>query len=141
MPFVLLFEDDRLQVKLLTDLIKYQIGLDVKSTDSLDEALALAKEGPALIISDVCLINPADYLEKMDKTGGEFSKIVKSTKETKHIPLILRSSMPLAHFGLTKESTKANIFLSKSTSNSKFLSAVKSLLSDDATPVQPRHYG
>ena len=125
MQFALLLEDEPLQVKLITDLLKYQLGLAVKATDSLDEALLLADESPALIISDISLEKPSGPDSKINKDGIIFSQRVKSNNKTKHIPLILRSSMPLAYFGADLADVKADIFLDKNTSNTGLLNTIK----------------
>ena len=128
MSFILLLEDELLQVKLLTDMLKYQLGLSVKATDSLEQALLLAKENPVLIISDICLVKPNNRPAIFNQDGILFSQTVKTNPETCHIPLILRSSMPLANFGITFEDTKADIFLNKSISSTEFLKIVKSFV-------------
>lgn len=139
--FVLLFEDDHLQVKLISDLLKYQLGIDVKATDSLEEAFVLARKNPALIISDVCLVKSEKNFADIDKSGILFAESIKSSPPTCNIPLIMRSSMPLSYFHVTLQDTKADIFLDKSISNAEFLQVVKRLLNADeeSESMQPLH--
>jgi CheY-like chemotaxis protein len=99
MPFVLLLEDEDIQIKIVTDLLKYQLNLPVKAAKSLDEALELVKENPVLIISDIVLVRPDSYTSEFNKDGLKFIKAIKENPETSHIPAILRTTMPIADIG------------------------------------------
>jgi CheY-like chemotaxis protein len=127
MPWVLLLEDEPLQVKLVTDILKSQ-GVTTKSTDSKEEALSWALENPNLIISDVCLKKPGLNDNDINKDGIKFSQEIKENPETNHIPIILRSSMSLQDFGVTFNETKAEIFLNKRNSLEDFLSEIRRLM-------------
>lgn len=131
MPFTLLLEDDHLQIKLLTGLLKHQLGLHVVATDSLQHALTLAQDKPKLIISDISLKKPSEMNGLLNRDGILFSQAIKSDPQISGIPLILRSSMPLIYFGTNLLHTKADIFLDKSTSNTELLSVVKQLVNPE----------
>ncbi len=130
MPFVLLLEDDPMQIKIVTDLLECEAGLNVIATDSTHEALLLARQNPMLIICDICLVRPNFPTANINKDGIAFAKSVKSHKHTGHIPLILRSATPLSDFNTTFSETSANLFLNKSLSINQLLNVVKSFAHD-----------
>ena len=124
MSFVLILEDEKLHVQIISDLIQYKAKVEVVATDSVEHALELAKNQPILIISDIRL----DGRDRNNQDGIKFVQTVKSSADTSHIPVILRSSMPLEHFNITLKDTKANIFLSKSMGIEKFVEVVNGFL-------------
>ncbi len=128
MSWVLLLEDEALQVKLVTDILNSCAGLTVKATSSKDEALQLANDNPSLIISDICLIKPKAGDSSQNRDGIIFSQAVKNNPATSNIPVILRSSMPLSDLEIKFADTKADIFLPKNTSIVDFIKAVKGYL-------------
>ncbi len=132
MSFILLVEDAPLQVKMVTDLIKFQIGLRVVATNSTQEAFLLAQTHPLLIISDICLVNFARHTEKLNKDGIMFVQSIKAEQSTRHIPVILRSSLSLSDLNLNLEYTKANVFLNKSISTAEFVKIIKSYVRQQA---------
>jgi CheY-like chemotaxis protein len=126
MPFILLLEDEPLQVKIVTDILKYQLNLAVKATESLYEALRLAEENPLLIISDIVLIKPTPAEPKYNIDGIKFAKIIKENPQTSHIPFILRSSLSLNELGVSLEDTMADEYISKTIAGEEFVKVVKS---------------
>lgn len=127
MKWVLLLEDEPLQIKLVTDLLKAKLGLNVRATECLDEVVNLAKENPALIISDIVLIKPDSKTKTLNRGGIYFAQSLKNNPETSHIPLMLRSSLKLQDFGVTLAETCANAFVTKTTSSEEFIDTVKKL--------------
>lgn len=129
MTFTLLLEDEDLQIKLVTDLLKHKLNMPVKATKYIDEALVIAEDNPVLIISDIVLVKPTLHSTQFNNDGLKFAKAIKENSDTKHIPFILRSTLPLKDFNVTLEDTKADTFITKDSGIDELVRVVKSYIS------------
>ncbi len=128
MSWILSLETMPIQYQIIIEMVNYQLGLEVRNTTSIEEAYKLALEGPALIITDMCLRIPPDRDFKTDKAGIIFCHNIKSNPATSHIPVIMRSNFRLYELDFTFADTKADSFIWKAGQLELLLSEIRRLL-------------
>lgn len=88
MSTVLIVEDDPINFKVFAKILTKRGGFEVKGTENVDEVIEIAKSGlTKIILMDVSLGNSYYQGEAVD--GIRITQLLKSNKETKHIPVIL----------------------------------------------------
>ncbi len=88
MTTVLIVEDDPVNLRVFSKILKKRGGFEVKGTENVDEVMNLSYSGEIdLILMDVSLGNSYYKGEAIDGIG--ITKILKTDPQTHHIPIIL----------------------------------------------------
>ncbi len=88
MTTVLIVEDDPVNLRVFSKILKKRGGFEVKGTENVDEVMNLSYSGEIdLILMDVSLGNSYYQGEAIDGIG--ITKILKADPQTNHIPIIL----------------------------------------------------
>lgn len=88
MTTVLIVEDDPINLKVFSKILRKRGGLEIKSTENVEEVINLTHSGAVdLILMDVSLGNSYYQGEAVD--GIRITQILKKDEETSHIPVIL----------------------------------------------------
>lgn len=85
---VLIIEDDRLNMKLITDLLQMEGYRTFQNSDGEGVEEFVRVYQPDLIMADIRLPG---------RSGLEITRVLKSNPETKHIPIILTTAF--THYG------------------------------------------
>jgi CheY-like chemotaxis protein len=88
MNTVLIVEDDPINLKVFSKILTKRGGLEVISTENVEEVINLSQSGVIdLILMDVSLGNSYYQGEALD--GIRITQMLKQNAETRHIPVIL----------------------------------------------------
>lgn len=101
---VLIFENDPLSMKLLTDLLHMQGYETVQVSDGLLAEDLVRQHSPDLVLSDFGL---------KGRTGLDITRALKSDPETRNIPVILTTVFPHSGFRTKAMESGCNAFLVK----------------------------
>lgn len=110
---ILIVEDDPLNVKFMSVVLKRKGGYDVYASEDVEEIIRIAKEcNISAILMDISLSNSTHHGQKVD--GLYITKLLKSDPETASIPVILATAH--AMIGDKErflETTKAEHYITK----------------------------
>ncbi len=88
MTTVLIVEDDPINLRVFSKILKKRGGFDVKGTENVEEVMTLSNSGEIdVILMDVSLGNSYYQGEPVD--GIRITQMLKSEDKTSHIPIIL----------------------------------------------------
>lgn len=88
MATVLIVEDDSLNLRVFSKILKKRGGFEVKGTENVDEIIDLVNSGEIdIILMDVSLAN--SYYQGKPIDGIAITKILKSNPKTATLPIIL----------------------------------------------------
>ena len=88
MTTVLIVEDDPVNLRVFTKILKKRGGFEVKGTENVDEVMNLSYSGKIdIILMDVSFGNSYYQGEAVD--GIRITQILKADTKTNHIPIIL----------------------------------------------------
>lgn len=88
MTTVLIVEDDPINLKVFSKILKKRGGLEIKGTEDVEEVINLTQSGKIdVILMDVSLANSYYQGEAVD--GIRITQMLKQDSETSHIPIIL----------------------------------------------------
>ncbi len=88
MSTILIVEDDPINIRVFTKILKKRGKFDVVCSEDVDYILTMANEGKAdAIVMDVSLTNSSYEGESVD--GIRITQLLKSDDKTKDIPVIL----------------------------------------------------
>ena len=129
MGIVLIVEDDPINLKVFSKILIKRGGLEVKSTEDVNEILSLAKSGVVdVILMDISLANSYYQGEPVD--GVKITQLLKSNHDTKEIPVILVTAHAMQgdRENLLAESG-ANAYISKPVvDHDSFVSTIKDVI-------------
>jgi CheY-like chemotaxis protein len=110
---ILIVEDDPLNVKFMSVVLKRKGGFEVFASEDVDEIVRIAKEcNISAILMDISLSNSTHNGQRVD--GLYITKLLKSDPETAEIPVILATAH--AMIGDKErflETTKAEHYITK----------------------------
>lgn len=91
MTTVLIVEDNEDNLLIFSTILTVRGGLEVKSTEDVEEVLRIARQGEAdLILMDIALPQSTYQGERVD--GVKITQILKSNPATANIPVMLVSA-------------------------------------------------
>ena len=110
---ILIVEDDPINVKFMSVVLKRKGGFEVLASEDVDEILKIAKElGICAVLMDVSLANSTHNGKKVD--GLYITKLLKSDPATAGIPVILATAHAMiGDRERLMESSKADHYITK----------------------------
>lgn len=124
---ILIIEDDKMNMRLFSDLLRANGYKIEKSFDGIDTENLVKEHQPDLIIMDGKLsehCDPKNSGNLPEHCGLEITKRLKDNQEFSHIPIVISSSCGCLGFSNKIEWSKCDAFVAKPISVPHFLETI-----------------